>query len=191
MKGTTPEGAGSEQEAARWVRGMFGRIAPRYDLANHLLSVQHRSPLARQDGAAGAARFWSVRTPVCWTSAAARGICCWRWRARAAAAGVGLRLLPPDAGGRREARSRRRARASVFESDALPLPIRDGSFDLISVAFGFRNLANYDAGLREMRRMLRPGGWRRSSSFPNLGIPCSEQSTISIRGGFFRGSAGR
>src|SRR5512133_838216 len=38
MKGTTPEGAASEKEAARWVRSMFGRIAPRYDLANHLLS---------------------------------------------------------------------------------------------------------------------------------------------------------
>ena len=44
------------------------------------------------------------------------------------------------------------------KSDALSLPIRDGSLDLISVAFGFRNLANYEAGLREMRRVLRPGG---------------------------------
>ena len=38
MKGTTPEGVRSEQEASAWVRGMFGRVAHRYDLANHLLS---------------------------------------------------------------------------------------------------------------------------------------------------------
>src|SRR6185436_731295 len=46
----------------------------------------------------------------------------------------------------------------LFESDALQLPLRDASLDLVTVAFGFRNLTDYDAGLREMRRVLRPGG---------------------------------
>src|SRR5947209_4648889 len=48
-EGTTPEGAHSEQEASRWVRTMFGRVAPRYDLANHLLS-------------ANVDRYWRNRT---------------------------------------------------------------------------------------------------------------------------------
>jgi len=46
----------------------------------------------------------------------------------------------------------------LFESDALTLPLRDASLDLVTVAFGFRNLANYEAGLVEMRRVLAPGG---------------------------------
>ncbi len=44
------------------------------------------------------------------------------------------------------------------EADALRLPFPDESFDLVTSAFGFRNLANYDAGLREIRRIVRPGG---------------------------------
>ena len=44
------------------------------------------------------------------------------------------------------------------EADALHLPFPDASFDLVSTAFGFRNLADYDAGLEEILRVLRPGG---------------------------------
>jgi len=53
---------------------------------------------------------------------------------------------------------RRRASIATFESDALLLPLRNASLDLLTVAFGFRNLANYEAGLVEIRRVLRPGG---------------------------------
>ena len=45
-----------------------------------------------------------------------------------------------------------------IEADALALPFADSSQDLVFSAFGFRNLADYDAGLREIRRVLRPGG---------------------------------
>jgi demethylmenaquinone methyltransferase/2-methoxy-6-polyprenyl-1,4-benzoquinol methylase len=45
-----------------------------------------------------------------------------------------------------------------FEADALRLPFADASFDLVTSAFGFRNLANYEAGLREIHRVLKPGG---------------------------------
>src|SRR5262249_47938718 len=46
----------------------------------------------------------------------------------------------------------------LVEADALALPLADARFDLVVSAFGFRNLANYDAGLREIWRVLRPGG---------------------------------
>jgi demethylmenaquinone methyltransferase/2-methoxy-6-polyprenyl-1,4-benzoquinol methylase len=45
-----------------------------------------------------------------------------------------------------------------MEADALHVPLPDGSINLITTAFGFRNLANYEAGLREMHRLLRQGG---------------------------------
>jgi ubiquinone/menaquinone biosynthesis C-methylase UbiE len=48
--------------------------------------------------------------------------------------------------------------AVPIEADALHLPLRSGSLDLIVSAFGFRNLANYEAGLREFHRVLKPGG---------------------------------
>src|SRR5262249_46330717 len=54
--------------------------------------------------------------------------------------------------------SRRRFQSRLFEADALQLPVRDGWFDLLTIAFGFRNLANYRRGLEEMRRVLRPRG---------------------------------
>jgi len=51
-----------------------------------------------------------------------------------------------------------RGRVKLVEADALALPVRDACFDLVVSAFGFRNLADYDAGLREIFRILRPGG---------------------------------
>ena len=47
--------------------------------------------------------------------------------------------------------------AIALEADALHLPLRPASLDLIVTAFGFRNLANYEAGLREFARVLKPG----------------------------------
>jgi demethylmenaquinone methyltransferase/2-methoxy-6-polyprenyl-1,4-benzoquinol methylase len=49
-------------------------------------------------------------------------------------------------------------RSRLFEADALALPIAGGSLDLITVAFGFRNLANYRSGFTELARVLKPGG---------------------------------
>jgi demethylmenaquinone methyltransferase/2-methoxy-6-polyprenyl-1,4-benzoquinol methylase len=157
MKGTTPEGARTEQDAARWVRGMFGRIAPRYDLANHLLS-------------GNIDRLWRARTVrrvhhiLERPDARVLDICCGTGDlvlalGRSAAGPVyGSDFCHPMLIAARDKITGRKARAQVFEADALHLPVRDASLDLISVAFGFRNLANYEAGLQEMRRVLRPGG---------------------------------
>jgi demethylmenaquinone methyltransferase / 2-methoxy-6-polyprenyl-1,4-benzoquinol methylase len=157
MKGATPDGARSEQEAATWVRAMFGRVAPRYDLANHLLSFN-------------VDRWWRARTvrrvrPVLERpDARVLDICCGTGDLvmalqRACPRPVfGSDFCHPMLVGALEKVARQHAPSLLFESDALRLPVRNASLDLITVAFGFRNLANYAEGLREMRRVLRPGG---------------------------------
>jgi len=155
MSGTTPEGARNEQEAARWVRGMFGRVAGRYDLANHLLSLNID-------------RYWRahtvrrVRPMLEQPGARVLDICCGTGDMVLALSKrntvLGSDFCHPMLVIARDKIAERRAPAIVFESDALNLPVRDSSLDLLTVAFGFRNLANYEAGLAEMRRVLRPGG---------------------------------
>ena len=156
--GAAPQGARNEREAAAWVRGMFARVARRYDLANHLLSFNID-------------RLWRARTvrrvrPILdRPGARVLDICCGTGDLTLALA----RECPTPVFGsdfchpmlvaaHEKVERRRRVRAGLFEADALRLPLRDASLDLVTVAFGFRNLANYRAGLAEMRRVLRPGG---------------------------------
>jgi demethylmenaquinone methyltransferase/2-methoxy-6-polyprenyl-1,4-benzoquinol methylase len=155
MKGTTPPGASTEGEAAAWVRQMFARVAPRYDLANHLLSFnidrRWRAHAVRRAGRI-------LKQP----GARALDICCGTGdltlALSEASSGVvlGSDFCHPMLVAARDKMARRGA--ALFEADALRLPLGDASLDLITVAFGFRNLANYEAGLIEMRRVLRPGG---------------------------------
>ena len=158
MNGTTPQGARSEREAAEWVRAMFGRVAHRYDLANHLLSFN----IDRSWRAHTVAR---VREVLARPEARVLDICCGtgdlvRALQRARPAGApGLPVLGSDFCHPMLIAARAKLEGgALFEADALRLPLADASLDLITVAFGFRNLANYEAGLREMRRVLRGGG---------------------------------
>jgi demethylmenaquinone methyltransferase/2-methoxy-6-polyprenyl-1,4-benzoquinol methylase len=158
MKGTTPQGARSEQEAAEWVREMFGRVAHRYDLANHLLSfnidrywrahtvARLREVLARPD-----ARVLDI---CCGTGDLVRAL----QRARPGAPVMGSDFCHPMLVAAHAKLGTKAGAGRLFEADALRLPLADASLDLITVAFGFRNLANYEAGLREMRRVLRCDG---------------------------------
>ncbi|MFN3323551.1 MAG: bifunctional demethylmenaquinone methyltransferase/2-methoxy-6-polyprenyl-1,4-benzoquinol methylase UbiE [Bryobacteraceae bacterium] len=158
--GTTPPGAASEEQAARWVRGMFGRVAHRYDLLNHLLSFQID-------------RYWRARTVrrvrdvLARPDARVMDLCCGTGdlllALHACGSGsdgllLGSDFCHPMLLGARQKVERRGARAPLFEADALQLPLRDGSLDLVTVAFGFRNFANYRKGLVELLRVLRPGG---------------------------------
>jgi len=161
-KGTRPEGAVSETDASRKVREMFTQIAPRYDLLNHLLSLQMD-------------RMWRTRAanilaPILQRAdAKILDLCCGtgdlafalarRAKGRVWGADFAHTMLVRAREKAHQASARNGQRVIPFvESDALRLPFADGSFDLLTTAFGFRNLANYEAGLLEIRRVLKTGG---------------------------------
>ena len=150
--GTTPQGTRTEEEASRWVRQMFGAIAPRYDLLNHLLSFNIDQRWRR--------RTVAVLQPIlARPDARVLDLCCGTGDltlelARAAQARVwGSDFCHPML-----VRAGEKGVPRLFEGDALRLPLPDNSFDLVTAAFGFRNLANYRDGLTELHRILRPGG---------------------------------
>ncbi len=155
--GTTPPGVSGEEQAARWVRGMFGQVAHRYDLLNHLLSFQ-------------VDRYWRARTVrrvrdvLNCEDARVMDLCCGTGdlllslAASRQATVYGSDFCHPMLTAAQGKIDHKHAAAVLFEADALRLPVADASLDLITVAFGFRNFANYQKGLVELLRVLRPGG---------------------------------
>lgn len=158
-KGTQPQGAQSQDEASRQVREMFTRIAPRYDLLNHLLSMQMD-------------RFWRARAArelrpiLCRPDAIVLDLCCGTGDlAFALRQSTNAQILGADFSHTMLVRAREKSVAAngaspiaFLEADALRLPFPDGSFDLVTSAFGFRNLANYEDGLKEIFRVLKREG---------------------------------
>lgn len=157
VRGAVPTGASDRDSAARAVRDMFTAIAPRYDLLNHLLS-------------ANVDKLWWRRTARTFAPVLAQpgtqvlDLCCGtgdmalalrRQGQQAEITGADFSHAMLVLASKKKAQPRR---IKWIEADALQLPFLDQSFDLVTSAFGFRNLADYDAGLREILRVLRPGG---------------------------------
>src|SRR5258706_4678578 len=157
MTGTTPRGVSGEQAAAQWVRVMFGKIAGHYDLLNHLLSfnLDRRWRARTVDRVAGVLGRPGARV---------LDLCCGTGDVllsledRRRAAVLGSDFCHPMLVEARKKIAARRFHSPLFEADALALPLADGSLDLITIAFGFRNLANYERGFEELFRVLKPGG---------------------------------
>jgi demethylmenaquinone methyltransferase/2-methoxy-6-polyprenyl-1,4-benzoquinol methylase len=158
-------GAADESGAAEAVRHIFDSIAPRYDLLNHLLSANidrlWRRRAARHFRAVLARPEASILDLCCGTGDLTLALL--RRRSRGSqpilAADFSRAMLARGANKFGEhARKPGTPYAVPIEADALQLPIADGALDLIATAFGFRNLANYQAGLEEFFRALKPGG---------------------------------
>ena len=136
---------------------MFSTIAPRYDLLNHLLSFN-------------VDRLWWAKTAQTFSDVLSRpgtrvlDLCCgtgdmaFALQRRAA---TRVELFGADFSHpmlQRALAKPRGREVAWLEADALTLPFAGQSFDLVTSAFGFRNLVDYDAGLGEIFRVLRPGG---------------------------------
>lgn len=157
--GAAPEGMTDKDSAAHAVRQMFTSIAPRYDLLNHVLSFN-------------VDRIWWRRTARAFRHILSRpearilDLCCgtgdMTFALRRQAGRSKCTIVGADFSHamlqRARIKSSGKSAPEWVEADALNLPFPGGHFDLATSAFGFRNLADYDAGLREIARVLRPGG---------------------------------
>jgi demethylmenaquinone methyltransferase/2-methoxy-6-polyprenyl-1,4-benzoquinol methylase len=130
------------------VRGMFDRIAPVYDVMNHVMT-------------AGLDRRWRklAAEEVVWPGDRVLDACCGTGDLAVAAERRGGRVVGLDFSERMLERARKKSGAIEWvQGDALALPFGDAEFDAATVGFGVRNLADLEGGLRELARVLRPGG---------------------------------
>jgi demethylmenaquinone methyltransferase/2-methoxy-6-polyprenyl-1,4-benzoquinol methylase len=146
----------SHPEKAARVRAMFDQIAPRYDLLNHLLSLnidkRWRSLAVRE-----------LEDVLDRPGARALDLCCGTGDLSLALARVtrapvtGLDFCRPMLTVA-HAKTSETPRLALVQGDAMGVPFPDASFDAITIAFGLRNLASVEVGLGEILRLLRPGG---------------------------------
>jgi demethylmenaquinone methyltransferase / 2-methoxy-6-polyprenyl-1,4-benzoquinol methylase len=130
------------------VRRMFDRIAPVYDAMNRAMTI-------------GLDQRWRRRTVARVVQPGDRVLdaCCGTGDLAIAAAACGGRVTGIDFSQPMLERARRKAPGIEWvRGDVLALPFEDGSFDAVTVGFGVRNVDDLDAGLRELRRVLRHGG---------------------------------
>ncbi len=130
------------------IRALFGGIAVHYDLLNRVLSL-------------GTDRLWRRR--VCdalppLPGALAADLCCGTGDLALELSRRGARVVAADFSRPMLARAAAKGAPGLVETDCLRLPLPDGALDVVTIAFGARNLADLPAGLREMLRVLRPGG---------------------------------
>ena len=159
MKRRTSENASTGPDLSReGVWRMFDRIAGRYDLLNRLLSgrqdVRWRAKLIRRLPERGALRLLDLATGTADVPLAAAR----RAPGLERAVGVDMAGAMLAVGRTKIARAGEGGRLHLVRGDAMTTCFPNGSFDAATIAFGIRNVTNLDKALREMRRVLRPGG---------------------------------
>lgn len=152
---TVGDKTNAANEHAGRVREMFARIAKRYDLLNHLLSgnIDKRW---RRIVAERVREKLSSSSSLILDVACGTGDLSLTLFENTGARVVGTDFCRPML---EIAAGKTSDRIPLIEGDALGLPFRDGAFEVVTIAFGLRNLASVEGGLAELRRVLKPGGW--------------------------------
>lgn len=154
----SPLGSGrDEASTGAAVRSMFASVAPRYDFLNHVLSLGRDIVWRR-----AAAR--ALKDVLAQPASRVADICCgtgdlsFCLSRQSQGLVLGADFCHPMLSIARGKTGAQRRRVHFLEADALRLPFADASMDAVASAFGFRNLANYNRGIEEMRRVLKSGG---------------------------------
>ncbi len=162
---TDPGKKNSAEEHARRVRDMFARISPRYDLLNHLLSVNIDKRWRR--------KVVEKLRPLLSIDAQVLDVACGTGDLSIALfENIGARVTGIDfCRPMLELAARKQPQLSFVEGDALHLPFDDAAFDAVTIAFGLRNLSSVEPGLSELRRVLKPDGWAVILEFSKPVVP--------------------
>ena len=151
-------GLTSEETKARYVRGMFDAIAPRYDLANTLLSAGLHLGWKRHAARLAAAPRGGCGLDVCCGTGDLTLLLARSVGSEGTVLGMDFSEPMLRIARRRAAASRRDRTCRFVAGDAEALPLPDASVDAITVGFGIRNVGRPAVALRELHRVLRPGG---------------------------------
>jgi demethylmenaquinone methyltransferase/2-methoxy-6-polyprenyl-1,4-benzoquinol methylase len=155
----------SAEEHARRVRDMFARISPRYDLLNHLLSMNIDKRWRRQV-------VEKLRPALSHESRILDVACGTGDLSIALFENIGPRIIGVDfCRPMLERAARKQPRIAFVEGNALQLPFEDDVFDAVTIAFGLRNLSSVAQGLSELRRVLKPNGWAAVLEFSKPVVP--------------------
>jgi demethylmenaquinone methyltransferase/2-methoxy-6-polyprenyl-1,4-benzoquinol methylase len=155
----------SAEEHARRVRDMFARISPRYDLLNHLLSMNIDKRWRRQV-------VEKLRPALSHKSRILDVACGTGDLSIALFENIGPRIIGVDfCRPMLERAARKQPRIAFVEGNALQLPFEDDVFDAVTIAFGLRNLSSVAQGLSELRRVLKPNGWAAVLEFSKPVVP--------------------
>lgn len=149
-----------DSQRAPKVREMFSRLAWRYDLVNDIMSFGLHRRWKRQTVDLALAGMGSApgKPPRVLDLCCGSGDLCFLAEERGAGQVVGADFTLPMLAVARRRRAESAHHSGFVQADALALPFADAIFDVVTISYGLRNIADLDAALREMRRLLAPGG---------------------------------